>query len=179
MLLANLWTDFTNLFTQMHWVVILLLCLGIVFCIIEAIVPGFGFFGIMGILCEVAGVVVHAVISGSAFQVLCLALIIILIVVLIFLLFIRSAKHGLLSKTAIVENETALPSDYRQKAEDELKALIGKEGLAITECRPVGKIRIDQETYEAQSVGRVIPKGDVVKVVAIEDARIMIDKLTY
>lgn len=179
MLLANLWTDFTSLFTQMHWVVILLLCLGIVFCIIEAIVPGFGFFGIMGILCEVAGVVVHAVISGSAFQVFCLALIIVLIVVLIFLLFIRSAKHGLLSKTAIVENDTALPIDYRQKAEDELKALIGKEGLAITECRPVGKIRIDQETYEAQSVGRVIPKGDVVKVVAIEDARIMIDKLTY
>lgn len=179
MLLANLWTEFTSLFTQMHWVVILLLSIGIVLCIIEAIIPGFGFFGVMGILCEIAGIVVHALTSGSALQVLFLALIVVLVVVLIFLLFIRSAKHGLLAKTAIVENKTALPTDFRKKAEEELKSLIGKEGLAITECRPVGKIRIEQETYEAQSVGKVIPKGDVIKVVAIEDARIMIDKLSY
>lgn len=179
MLLANLWTEFTALFTQMHWAVILLLSLGLVFCIIEAIIPGFGFFGVMGILCEIAGVVVHAVLSGSALQVFLLTLIVVLVIVLVFLLFIRSAKHGLLAKTAIVENKTALPSDFREKAEEELKTLIGKEGLTITECRPVGKIRIGQETYEAQSVGAVIQKGDVIKVVAIEDARIMIDKLSY
>ncbi|MBQ7884981.1 MAG: hypothetical protein IJ318_02670 [Clostridia bacterium] len=179
MLLANLWTEFCNLFTQMHWIVILLLSLGVIFCIIEAVIPGFGFFGTMGILCEIAGVVVHAVFSGSALQVLLLVLIIILVVILIFLIFIRSAKYGLLAKTAIVENETALPKDYREKATEELKSLVGKEGLTVTECRPVGKIRIGQETYEAQSVGAVIPKGDVIKVVAIEDARIMIDKLSY
>lgn len=179
MLLADLGAEFVNLFAQMHWIVILLLSLGVVFCIIEAIIPGFGFFGIMGILCEVAAIVVHSIFSGSAIQAVFLSLIVILVVVLVFLLIIRSAKHGLLAKTAIVENKTALPNDFRQKAEDELKSLIGKEGLAVTECRPVGKIRIDQETYEAQSVGKVIPKGDVVKVVAIEDARIMIDKLSY
>ena len=179
MLLANLGTEFVNLFTQMHWIVILLLCIGVVCCIIEAIIPGFGFFGVMGILCEIAAIVVHAIFSGSALQVFLLAALVILVVVLLFLLIIHSAKHGFLAKSAIVENRTALPSDFRKKAEEELKHLIGKEGLAITECRPVGKIRIEQETYEAQSVGKVVPKGDVVKVVAIEDARIMIDKLSY
>lgn len=181
MLLANsnFWTELANLFTQMHWIVILLLCLGVICCIIEAVIPGFGFFGISGILCEIAGIVVHAIISGSPVQVFFLILIIVLITLIIFLLFVNSAKRGILAKSAIVENKTALPKDYKEKTESKLKALIGKEGLALTECRPVGKIRIGQDTYEAQAVGKVIQKGEVIKVVSIEDARIMIDNITY
>jgi len=102
-----------------------------------------------------------------------------LVILLLFLIFVRSAKYGLLAKSAIAENKTALPKDFKDKAEKELSALVGKEGLAITECRPVGKIRIEQETYEAQSIGTVIKKGEVIRVVSIEDARIMIDRLIY
>ncbi|MBE7082466.1 MAG: hypothetical protein E7378_02145 [Clostridiales bacterium] len=179
MILANLWTDFCNLFTQMHWIVVVLLVLGFILCIIEAVVPGFGIFGILGILCEVGAIVVHAVFSGSVAQVFFLVLIVALVILLLFLIFVRSAKYGLLAKSAIAENKTALPKDFKDKAEKELSALVGKEGLAITECRPVGKIRIEQETYEAQSIGTVIKKGEVIRVVSIEDARIMIDRLIY
>lgn len=179
MLLADFWTELGGLFTNMSWIVILLLCLGVIFCIVEAVIPGFGFFGIAGILCEIAGVVVHAIFSGSALQVFFLVLIIFLITVIMFLIFVNSAKHGLLSKSAIVEANTALPKDYREKAENKLKALIGKEGLTLTECKPVGKIRIGQNTYEAQSVGSVIGKGEVICITAIEDARIMIDRIKY
>lgn len=179
MLLANFWAELGNLFTQMHWLVILLLCLGIILCIIEAVIPGFGFFGIAGILCEIGGVVFHAVISGSAVQVFFLILIIVLITLIIFLIFVHSAKRGLLAKSAIVENKSSLPNDYREKAEEELEHLVGKEGLTLTECKPVGKIRIGQDTYEAQSIGPVIKKGEVIKVTSIEDARIMIDRITY
>ena len=176
MLLANFWTEFCNLFTEMSWIVILLLCLGVILCIIEAVIPGFGFFGIAGILCEIGGIVVHAVVSGSAIQVFCLILIIVLITLLLFLIFVNSAKHGMLAKSAIVETKTSLPKDYREKAENQLKTLIGKEGITLTECRPVGKIKIGQDTYEAQSIGSVIGKGEVIRITAIEDARIMIDK---
>lgn len=179
MLLSNFWSEVGSLFVDMHWVVILLLCLGVIFCIVEAIIPGFGFFGIAGMLCEVAGVVVHAIFSGSAVQVLFLVLIIALVALILALIFVNSAKHGLLSKSAIVENKTALPKDFKEKAENELKSLIGKEGLTLTECKPVGKIRIGQESYEAHSIGAVIMKGEVIKVVDIQDARIMIDKLSY
>ena len=95
------------------------------------------------------------------------------------MLFIRSAKYGLLAKTALVENKSSIPKDYKEKAENELKPLIGQEGLTLTECRPVGKIRIGQNTYEAQSRNSIIQKGEVIMVVAIEDARIIIDKITY
>lgn len=179
MLLANFWAELGGLFTNMSWIVILLLSLGVIFCIVEAVIPGFGFFGIAGILCEIGGVVVHAIFSGSVIQVFFLILIIVLITVILFLIFVNSAKHGLLAKSAIVENKTALPKDYREKTEEHLKELIGKEGLTLTECHPVGKIRIGQNTFEAQSIRAIIEKGEVIKVVAIEDARIMIDKLSY
>lgn len=179
MLLFNIWTEIGKLFTDMHWVVILLLSLGIILCIIEAVIAGFGVFGIAGILCEVAGVVTHAVLSGSAVQVLFLLAVLILITVLLFLLFVRSAKYGLLSKSAIVENKTAIPVDYKEKTDKELKNLIGKEGLTLTECKPVGKIRLGQDTYEAQSRSTVIQKGEVIHVVAIEDSRIIVDRIIY
>ncbi len=179
MILSGFWAEFTGLFANMHVAVTLLLALGIILCIVEAVVPGFGVFGIMGILCEIAGIVVHAVISGSVVQVFLLIVILLLITSLLFLLFIRSAKYGLLAKSAIVENKPSIPNDYKLKAENELKPLIGQEGLTLTECRPVGKIRIGQNTYEAQSKSSIIEKGNVIKVVAIEDARIIIDKITY
>jgi len=178
MILANLWTEFTSLFAHMHWIVVILLCLGVVFCLVEAVIPGFGVFGILGIVSEVAGIVVHAVFSGSVAQVFFLILLIVLITSLMFLLFIRSAKHGVLAKSAIVENKPSIPTDYAEKEKKELSALIGKDGLTLTDCRPVGKIRIGQETYEAQSKS-FLAKGEVVKVIAIEDARIIIDKITY
>lgn len=179
MLLNSFWAEVGSLFTQMHWAVITLLALGVVFCIIESIVPGFGIFGILGIMCEMGAVIIHAIVSGSAIQVFFLILLVLLVTGLLFLLFVHSAKYGLLAKSAIVENKSAIPTDYKEKAEKELKVLIGQEGLALTECRPVGKIRIGENTYEAQAKGLLIQKGEVVKVVAIEDARIMIDKITY
>ena len=178
MILANIWTEIASLFTQMHWIVILLLCLGVIFCIVESIIPGFGVFGILGIICELSAIVLHAVFSGSVFQVFLLVLAITLVTVLIFLLFVRSAKHGILAKSALVENKPSIPTDYAEKASEQLKHLIGKEGLTLTDCHPVGKIRVEQNTYEARALS-FIEKGEVIKVISIEDARIVIDKISY
>ncbi len=179
MILASFWTEFVSLFTNMHWVVILLLSFGVVLCIVEAAVPGFGVFGLLGIACEVAGIIVHAVVSGSVLQVFILLILLVLVTCLLFLLFIRSAKHGLLAKSALVENRPSIPKDYKEKTEKELKTLIGQEGLTLTSCRPVGKIRIGENTYEAQAKSSIINKGCVIKVIAIEDARIIIDRILY
>src|SRR5699024_6107298 len=101
------WEEFTKIFTEMNWIVIVLLVVGIVFCIIEGIVPGFGIFGILGILCEIAGIVLHAVISSSPWQVFFLILIMVVATVLLFLIFVFSAKHGILGSTPLVENKPA------------------------------------------------------------------------
>lgn len=181
LLASTTWEQFVGIFTgEFAWITITLMVLGMALCIIEAVVPGFGVFGISGIVCEVAAVVVHIIVcKGTPFQIFILILILVLVTLLIFLLFVRSAKFGMLGKTALVENKTAIPTNYGEDSEEELKKLIGKEGITITECRPVGKMRINDKIYEVSAKDVLISKGDVVKVVAVEGSNIYISKITY
>mgnify|MGYP001625142390 CR=1 FL=1 len=181
LLAGSAWNEFVSIFTgEFAWLTILFMVVGMILCIIEAIIPGFGIFGIGGILCEVAAVIVNATLcNGSPLQVLILILILTLVTLLIFLLFVRSARFGILGKTAIVENKTTIPKDYGEQDSQKLKDLIGKEGILITECHPIGTVRIGEEVYEVSSKGPIIPKGDVVKVVAVEDNIIYVSKITY
>lgn len=182
-LLLSTWNDFAEIFVgEYAWLTITLMVLGIILCIIEAVIPGFGFFGIAGILCEVGAVLVHAFLCNGIehpLQILILIVMIVLVVLLIFLLFVRSARFGLLGKTPIVENNTAIPKDYGQKDQDKLKSYIGKEAITLTECKPLGKIRICDEIIEVSTKGGLISKGEVVKIVAVEDNVVYISKLTY
>lgn len=175
-----MWAEFVEIFTGAYsWLTITLMCVGLVMCLIEAIVPGFGFFGIFGILCEVGAVVTNAVVSQKPIQVLILILLLALLTMLIFLLFVRSARYGILGKTPIVENKTTIPQDYGKKAEEDLRALIGKEGITLTECRPVGKVRIGTDIYEVSAKSNLIAKGDVVKVVDTNGSAIYVDKIQF
>lgn len=175
-----MWANFVEIFTgPMSWLTITLMVVGMILCLIEAIVPGFGIFGILGILCEVGAVVTNAIVSGDPIQVLILFLLVTLVTLLIFLLFVRSAKFGVLGKTPFVENRTAIAVDYGKEQEEKLKQLLGKEGITTTECHPTGKIRINQDFYEVRSKGSMIQKGEVVKVIDVDDSVLIVEKITY
>lgn len=171
------WEEITKLATQTSLIVIILLVVGVIFCFIEAIIPGFGFFGISGIIMVIAGIVVHAVLSGSVLQVLFILIILSLVFTLIVLVFLRSAKYGLLAKLSFVENKTALPLDYDQKDENDLTHLIGKTGKTITECRPIGKIIIDGMLYDAFAKSDFIKNNEDIIVIEIESNSIYIERL--
>lgn len=162
------WEELVKLTTQTSWIVIILLVVGIISCFVEAIVPGFGFFGIFGIICEIGGIVLHAVFSGSIIQVFIIVMILALIFTLLFLIFIRSAKYGLIGKSALVENKTAIPTDYADVSKNENVDLIGKHGILITECKPVGKMRIDDKIFDVLS-NEVIEAGNNVVVTGVEN----------
>ena len=183
MLILSTWNNFVEIFTgEFAWLTITLMVLGIIFCVVEAVIPGFGFFGIMGILFEIGAVLVHAFLCDglkNPLQMLILIVMIVLIVLLIFLLFVRSARFGLLGKTAIVENRTAVPTDYGRKEQEEMKELLGKEGITTTDLRPIGKVRIGEETIEVCSKNGLVTRGEVVKVVAVEDNIIYVSKIVY
>ena len=53
--------EFSAIFTEMGWLPAILLSLGMMFVIIEAFVPGFGFFGIIGTISTITGIVVRIV----------------------------------------------------------------------------------------------------------------------
>lgn len=182
-LLLSAWDSFVEIFVgEYAWLTITLMILGIILCIVEATIPGFGFFGITGLLCEVGAVLVHAFLCNGVehpLQILILIVIIVLLILLIFLFFVRSARFGLLGKTPIVENSTSIPKDYGQKDLEKLKSYIGKEGITLTECKPLGKIRLEDEVLQVSSNGGLISKGEIVKVVAVEDSTIYVNKIVY
>ena len=170
------WEELVKLTTQTSWIVIILLIVGIISCFVEAIVPGFGFFGIFGILCEIGGIVLHAIFSGSIIQVFIIVVILALVFTLLFLIFIRSAKYGLLGKSALIENKTAIPTDYSEIGKNEHADLIGKQGTLITECKPIGKMKIEDKVFDVLS-NEIIGSGSEVVVTSIENNVIYITKV--
>ena len=172
--------DVSNFFEVLaaNPIIIALLVLGLIFCIVEAVIPGFGVFGILGIASEVGAVVYHAIVSKDALQVLILVAFLLLITLLIFLFLVRSARFGLLGKTPFIEKATALPLNYDKDIEVLKDELLGREGIVIVECRPVGKIKIGEtSTLEVLSKSGMVEKGAVVKIVEVEGPKIFVEKV--
>lgn len=63
-------SSFARLFSEMNPFVIAMFIIGIVFCVIELLIPGFGFFGISGIVLVCAAIVVRMVMGGDALMLL-------------------------------------------------------------------------------------------------------------
>ncbi len=76
--------SFTRLFTEMNGWTIVLFVLGIIFCAIEACVPGFGFFGIAGSIMIAAGIVVRMIFGGDLYMLLYMVLIALVLFCLLF-----------------------------------------------------------------------------------------------
>lgn len=167
--------EFVEIFTQMSWVVIALLSVGAVFVIIEAFVPGFGFFGITGTLCLIAGVVVRICEGLNVTQSIALSLFVLVFFVIAGMIMVGSARYGLLGKTGLFERRTSIAEDYNQVGR-KLRKLVGKSGKAITKIDLAGKAKIKGEVYDVMSINSYIEEGQHVKVVEIRDNTIMVRK---
>ncbi|MDL4841531.1 NfeD family protein [Aquibacillus rhizosphaerae] len=55
--------------------------------------------------------------------------------------------------------------------------LINKEGITVTDMRPVGTIRIDEVDYSAITNGQWIEHGTIIKVEHVDGTRILVSKL--
>ena len=169
--------EIAEIFTSMPWYIILPLCLGVLFLFIECFIPDFGFFGITGLVCLVGGIIANAVLTKSIAQTLFLIALFTVVLFILFLIFIRSAKYGLISKTPFVETKTAVPIDYADKNKNKYKDLIGQRGVAITPFTPSGKFMIDDQVYDGITRGEALDKDCVIKVIDVEGNKIEIEKV--
>lgn len=60
--------------------------------------------------------------------------------------------------------------------DSELRKHVGASALADTPLRPTGRIRIGDETYEAQTSGDWVERGAAVKVVSVAGSRFQVEK---
>ena len=148
-----------------------LLCLlaGFIFVGIEMIVPGFSVPGISGIVCLIAGVFLLAdtVMEGFFITVIVLALLGILMAVMLYLL-----SKGKFRSPIILEEEQKSTEGYLSSSD--LKYLLGKKCVAMTDLRPTGVGQIDGINFDVISEGNYISAGEPVEIIKVEGSKLIV-----
>lgn len=151
--------------------IILCLVAGIALCTVEVFLPGFGLPGITGLVLLLVAVVItwvtYGMLAGLAMLLITLALAGIAISVSI-----KSATSGRLSRSALILNGKS-----EAPTQEELKSLVGKEGVAVTMLRPAGIAVFDGVRLSVVTMGELLDKDTPVKIVKAEGAQIIVEKI--
>ena len=161
---------------------ILLFLAGVLLLIVEVfVIPGFGVFGIAGIILMIAGLFLGLIsdlplIDGDilAMAVMQLAGAFVLSGIMIFLLAKTLPKTKIWNKLILKDNINA-KSGYTSNKK--FAHLLKKEGKALTDLRPAGTVIINDRRYDAVTQGEYIEKDNKIKVIEIEGSKIVVKKL--
>ena len=160
---------------------VLLFVLGLIFIVFEIfVVPGFGIPGILGILFVLAALVlamvgnvrfnfedvplreafraVMTVLGGMGMG-----------LVLIIYLSSRIGKRGFLRNVALNTDQEGYVSVSMEPA-----SLVGSTGVAATDLRPSGRVYLQGEYYDANSLKGFVDKGDEVQVIRYENFQLYV-----
>jgi membrane-bound ClpP family serine protease len=148
-------------------IVIALVLVGLLLVIIEVIfIPGTTFVGVAGFVCMIVGVILSFRYFGSETGWITLGG--------------STAASGVLLYVAFKTNvwkRFALGTsiDSRVNEIEELKFPIGKEGVAVSALRPIGKGEFGAETIEVRSSGEYVEAGSRIKVIRIVNNQIIVE----
>lgn len=154
----------------MAYIAIILLLIGILLLFIELFIPGFGFFGITGIIAMLASAILTVIYIPYGAIVVISELIIIFIIGYLLVEYVR--RNGFYGK--IVLKDT-LNEDFNDT--ELLNTYIGKEGVAKTPLRPCGNVIIEGKKLEAYSDGDYINSNDKIKAVRVFENKLYVKKL--
>ncbi len=147
---------------------LLFLVLGIALLITECTIPGFGICGITGLVCLGVSVYLR---SSTLEEALITVGIVFAVLVVFIVLFIKSAKNGIIWRSPLVLKEEAIVvSEPEEK-------LIDKIGVCLTDLRPAGNALIDGKKYQVVSDSEYIRKGTKIKIIAVEKFKITVSEL--
>ncbi len=165
------------LFANMEWFVLVPFLVGIICLIVEFLQPGFGIFGISGLVALIGSIVLRAVFrqpeDNVTMQIFQFLLFDVLILGLLFLFFFIAQKKGWMKKS-LFSVGTAVDPKFSSGTEN-YTDLVGKEGVAATVLRPAGKAEIEGKTYDVVS-DFLIEQGEPIVVTATEGGKIQVKK---
>lgn len=160
---------FMELIAGANWVSILLFVVGIGLLVAEMFDPGFGIFGIGGVLSLVACIFVTAQTVTEGIMLTGVFFVIILVMFGIFLALVSKGK--LPQRLILKESESA---DEGFTGVKDLTYLKGQTGVVTAMCRPVGCIEIDGRKIDVVTQGEFVEKGQTVEIIEIEGNRIVV-----
>ena len=149
--------------------IILLILLGLVLLLIEfAVIPGVTIAGIGGFLLLGGAVYVAFAEYGVIPGFITLAAVLVLAPAMIYYFFkSRTGKKMILQKNI----------DGKVDLINKEKIAVGDTGKSIGRLAPMGKVKINGETVEAQSTGAFIDHNTEIRVLKIESNKIIVEPL--
>lgn len=151
------------------WLELILFVSGVFLLIVELYVPGFGFWGISGIVCIVGSFFLTLGGNMAAVNSLAISLAVSIVGFLLVLRFLPSSR--LWGKLTLQESET-LQDGFVSSGDYSL--YLGKEGVVLSLLRPAGVMVIDGVQLDVVSEGQYIEAGTRVKVISVNGSRIVV-----
>jgi len=154
------------------WLSVFLFLFGIVLLLVEAFIPGFGVFGVGGLVSVSASIVLSAASTELGLKML-------LVSFLIsgtagFLAFKYLQRRGALRRFVLFDAATR-EQGFRSSAD--LYYLTGKKGTSVTPLRPAGIVLIEGSRFDVVSEGSYVPQGVAVEVIKVEGRRVVVRPL--
>jgi membrane-bound serine protease (ClpP class) len=159
------------------WVSLALLLVGMGTIFAELLLPAGGLIGIAGFGAMVAGIVLGFVHHGTTVGTTLLIgslLLMPFIVALGLKIFPNTFVGKRLILKDVLVGETKVPAESE---DSRLPELVGKEGVALTDLRPSGMIRVDGRKLSVVTLGDYIEHEARVKVIKTEGNRIVVRRL--
>lgn len=172
-----MWTSFLQLFAEMSALTAVFFIVGIVLCVIEMFMPGFGVCGISGMVMLALGIILRMVNGGDIYMFFIMIFFVIVIIGGMLLLMSHSIKKGALSKTKIFDVGTSVPEGLTEGTKD-YSSLIGKSGKVVTYLHPVGVADFDGQSVDVMAKNGIIDQGKVVKVVYVEGQKVVVEEIS-
>ncbi len=146
----------------MGYIALALLLLGIVLLLIEIFIPGFGVFGITGLISLAVSACLTIMFVDNGIVIVVSGIVI--LAVLGYLAFEDAKKYGLYNKLVLKDT---LKNDKESK--ENMDSFVNKTGVVKTPLKPHGKVEFDGTVTEAYSDGDFIPVGQQVVAYKVSD----------
>lgn len=154
-----------------YWVLVLFV-FGIALMLVEAFMPGFGVFGVSGLISTLVSIVLAAVSVQTGMVMLLVSFLLAGVFSFFSFRFFASRgalRHIILSEEERVELGYTAPLDQQN--------LVGLEGVALTTLRPSGAAEIEGRRIDVVSDGAYIPAGEKLIVDRVEGARVIVRRM--
>lgn len=157
----------------MQLLTIIFLIVGIILLGIELIVPGFGIFGISGII----SILISWIMTVSTFKFFGITIVlfeIIFISIGFYMLFKKMKKMQLFGRIILSDSNNKNKKDFAN-----LEEFIGREGITRTALRPAGDAEFNGITIEVVSDSGYIDNNTRIKVTKFLENKLYVKPLNY
>lgn len=147
-----------------------LLIAGVILMSVELAGPGFGVFGIGGLICLTGG---GYFLLGGGLPALTVLLGFYLVAALVLaFLCLYLPKESKWNPFVLWDRQQ---NSAGYTGGGDFSALLGKQGVALTKLRPAGTVLIEGRRYDVSSMGDFLPKDSKIVVTKVEGSKLFVD----